>query len=135
MFDGKLNSNSFRHCCLEFLVPFIRHQYPDEHRVHMDNAPSHTSRRTRAFFLAHNLNVPDVPAQSPDLNPIELVWHDLKVYIAETVKPDNAMQLIIGIYNFWNTFVTVDYCNRKIDHVKNTVIPKVIEINGKPTGL
>ncbi len=28
------------------------------------------------------------PAQSPDLNPIELVWNDLKFYIGKYVKPN-----------------------------------------------
>jgi hypothetical protein len=74
-------------------------------------------------------------AQSPDLNPIELVWHDMKVYIAEQVKQKNALELINGMNTFWNTFVTVEYCNSKIDHVRDKVLNKIIKLDGKATGL
>ena len=101
----------------------------------MDNAPAHTALDIGAYFQAVNINHIPAPAQSPDLNPIELVWHDMKVYIAEQVKPKNALELINGMNTFWNTIVTVEYCNRKIDHVRDKVLNKIIELDGKATGL
>ena len=101
----------------------------------MDNAPSHSAHATRAFLQELGINHSITPPQSPDLNHFELVWHDMKVYIAEQVKPESTVQLVEGILQFWNTFVTVEYCNSKIDHVQHKVIPKDIELNGKPTGL
>lgn len=37
-----------------------------------------TTDRIKFFFRANRINHIRSPAQSPDLNPIELVWHDLK---------------------------------------------------------
>lgn len=59
----------------------------------------------------------------------------MKVYIAEVVKPNNALELINGMHTFWNTVVTVEYCNSKIDHGRDRVIPRIIELDGKATGL
>ncbi len=40
----------------------------------MDNAVSHISGETVAFLNSNGINWFKTPAQSPDLNPIELVW-------------------------------------------------------------
>ena len=89
------------------------------------------------------------PPESPDLNPIENVWHELKVimaysncyytipfqeYLRREVKPKNQRELIEGIKSFWQT-VDVTKCRlyRDIEHVKVKVVPKVIAVNGAAT--
>ena len=81
----------------------------------MDNSPIHRSFQSTVFFLNNGINHFQTPAQPPDFNPIELVWNDLKNYIAEKIKPNNKMKLI-AINQFWNTVVTIEYCNSKINH-------------------
>ena len=66
--------------------------------------------------------------------PIELVWHDLKVYLSEAVKPNNTEEMIDGIEKFWKDIVTVEYCNTKINHL-NRVMKTIISLNGLPTGM
>ena len=48
--------------------------------------------------------------------------------------PKTIEELIVGIEVFWRDVVTIEYCNRKIDNLKN-VLPKVIQYNGKATGM
>ena len=60
------------------LVPFIEAVYPEGHKFMMDNDPKHTS-----------VNWWKIPAESPDLNSIENIWHELKEYIRRDVKPDH----------------------------------------------
>jgi hypothetical protein len=81
-FEGKMDSQSFQDFLDEFLIPFINANCRDDHRLIMDNCPSHTSARTKQFIQASNIRHYQTPAQSPDLNPIELVWHDMKDFIA-----------------------------------------------------
>ncbi len=87
VFKQKCNSLNFQELLRFFLIPFINRYYPDYHRVYMDNAPCHTSQSSRTFIRNNGINKVLSPAQSPDFNPIELVWHDMKVYIEEKVKP------------------------------------------------
>jgi hypothetical protein len=100
----------------------------------MDNAPSHTSDSSKTFILANRINQMRSPPQSPDFNPIELVWHDMKVYLSERVKPKTLQELIDDITEFWETVVTVEYCNRKIDHLER-VFNECIKLDGKATGM
>ena len=41
------------------------------------------------------------PPESPDLNPIENMWHELKEYIRREVKPRTKDELVEGIKEFW----------------------------------
>ena len=99
-----------------FFIPFVNNneRLRIHHSLHMDNAPAHTSVYTREYFDANNINHVESPLQSPDINPIELVWHDLKSYLSETIKPNNHRELCSGIKKFWNEIVTIDYCNKKL---------------------
>ena len=87
---------------------------------------------TKEFFEAEQINWWKTVAESPDLNPIENLWHELKEYIRREIKPKTKEQLIQGIKTFWRT-VNVAKCTKYIRHLKK-VIPKVIELNGEPTG-
>ena len=61
------------------LLQFIETVWPDGHRFQQDNDPKHTSNYTKQFMAANGINWWVTPAESPDLNPIELVWHQLKL--------------------------------------------------------
>ena len=76
-----------------------------------DNDPKHTSGRVQAFFTENGVNWWKMPAESPDLNPIENLWHELKEYIYQEIKPRSKQELIVGIQKFWKT-VDKDKCTR-----------------------
>ena len=134
IFEGHFDSTAFQTIINMSLIPFINRNFADYHRLQMDNSRIHRSFESEMFLAEAGINHFKTPAQSPDFNPIELVWNDLKVYIAEEVKPNNQMELITGIRQFWETEVTIEYCNSKIDHLYK-VTRVCLNNNGKATGL
>ena len=114
------------------LLPFLQSTYPDGHRFMQDNDPKHVSRYARMWMAENGVVWWKTPPESPDLNPIENIWHEMKEYIRREIKPKNKQELVDGIVTFWRT-VDVQKCNKYINHLKK-VIPKVIELNGSATG-
>jgi len=114
------------------LLPFITKNFPNSHRFMQDNDPKHRSKLAQDFLKDNNINWWKTPPESPDLNPIENLWHEIKEYIRRQVKPKTKEELIDGIKAFWKT-VGVSKCTKYIRHLRK-VIPKVIEVEGEPTG-
>ena len=54
----------------------------------MDGPPGHAARDTRTELHEKSIQVIHWPAFSPDLNPIEKVWHTMKNYLYQNF-PEN----------------------------------------------
>ena len=107
------------------LLPFLREVYPNGHHFAQDNDPKHTSHAAQQYYATNNINWWRTPPESPDINPIELVWHELKEYLRREVKPYTKNELVRGIQTFWDT-VTVEKCRKHIGHLRK-VIPCITE--------
>ena len=133
IFEGIMDSEFYTFSILnDNLVPFIAETFPDGHRFQQDNDPKHRSLMARNFLEEHNINFPKWPAQSPDLNPIEMVWAQLKRYIAK-MEPRTKDSLIECIQTFWEVAMTVEQCNNYIDHLFK-VVPVCARMGGAATG-
>ena len=132
IFEGIMDAPLFVEILKVGLLPFIRDKFPESHRFMQDNDPKHRSNLVKDFLEDEGVNWWKTVPESPDLNPIENLWHELKEFIRREVKPTTKQQLIDGIKQFWNT-VDSKKCTKYIRHLQK-VIPKVIEVKGEPTG-
>ena len=60
--------------------------------VHMDNDPKHTSKVVAKWLKDNTVKVLEWPSQSPDLNPREDLWAELKKCVLAR-RPTNLTQL------------------------------------------
>ena len=132
MFTGTMDAIRFGEILDASLIPFLSECFPDGHRFQMDNDPKHRSQYIADYFQRHAINWWATPPESPDLNPIENVWGSTKQFLRTACKPHNLEELKQGILTFWQS-LTPTVCRKYINHL-HKVIPKVIELDGGPSG-
>ena len=83
--NGSLNSAACQEVLHMHLLPFLRNHLVGD-KFQQDNAPCHTFKSTMKFLKDNDASLLPTPPESPDLNQIEKMWHDLKHFIWTTVK-------------------------------------------------
>ncbi|KAK3530781.1 hypothetical protein QTP70_001580 [Hemibagrus guttatus] len=80
--------------------------------LQQDNDPKHTSKSTSEWLKKNKMKTLEWPSQSPDLNPIEILRHDLKK-VVHARKPSNVAELQQFCKDEWAK-IPPQRCNRLI---------------------
>jgi len=81
---GNMTGEAYSQRILPRVVDHIRSNHSTAlppSKFMQDNASSHSAAVSKNYLLNQEISTMDWPAYSPDLNPIENVWSDMKEYI------------------------------------------------------
>uniref|UniRef100_A0A1I7XFN4 DDE_3 domain-containing protein n=1 Tax=Heterorhabditis bacteriophora TaxID=37862 RepID=A0A1I7XFN4_HETBA len=102
IFPGNVRLDSEKYCQIinDIYLPFKNIVYNGYTRLVQNNAPSHKSTYRKRRFEEDNIDCLPWPAESPDLNLVELVWGSMKKHIGDVAKPINLDELRDAVYNY-----------------------------------
>ncbi len=94
VFNGSCNTNLFETWVEQFLIKELK---PGQFVV-MDNASFHRSQRTKDLIESVGCRVIFLPPYSPDLNPIEKFWANMKRWIKQQIDCCNGLHHAINVF-------------------------------------
>ncbi|GMR40265.1 hypothetical protein PMAYCL1PPCAC_10460, partial [Pristionchus mayeri] len=111
--------------------PWAKKKYGGEVTLVQDNARCHVSESTRSYMANEEIETMEWPAESPDLNPVEMAWAHMKQWLQSNDKGASLTSLEEGIREWWSTKLTKDHCRKLILRMQKQM-KKVVEAKGGP---
>ncbi|KAK3525999.1 hypothetical protein QTP70_011800 [Hemibagrus guttatus] len=129
--NGTMNSAVYQKILKENVRPSVcDHKLKRTWVLQQDNDPKHTSKSTSEWLKKNKMKTLEWPSQSPDLNPIEMLWHDLKK-VVHARKPSNVSELQQFCKDEWAK-IPPQRCNRLIASYRKRLIA-IVAAKGGPT--
>src|SRR6266568_3899483 len=101
--EGRMDADQYVDILDNHLLPSIEESgiADGECVFQQDNDPKHTSRKARNWMEENNITLLHWPPQSPDLNPIEHLWHHIKSQLCKYETPAT------GVWEIWDRVAEV----------------------------
>ena len=125
---GTMDQRSYKTTLENHMLPSGLLIYGNQQYIfQQDNAPCHKARSVTEFLHQHGVRVMEWPAQSPDLNPIENLWQQMKVTVGKH-SPRSMDELFENIEAAWAS-ISNDTLEKLINSMPNR-IRQVIQAGG-----
>lgn len=108
--DGIVNAVKYQSILEHHLLPSIKDlSSPEgEYIFQQDGATCHTAKTSKLWLQNHNVPLMEWPSSSPDLSPIETVWHIMKKELRR--NPIRTVeQLKLKLKQIWDS-ISVNQC-------------------------
>ncbi|KAG1607893.1 hypothetical protein G6F46_011957 [Rhizopus delemar] len=133
MYDGTMNSEVYQEILGTSLKDTLGYYGLDwkSSIFQHDNDPKYRSKSTKQYMEDNSMcYIDDRPSQSPDLNPIEHIWHHLKLKLSMYENRAKSMhELWQRVEKEWNSF-TKDQCLKYIDSMPERIQDVIAEKGG-----
>jgi transposase len=97
------------------LYPFVTNTFDGQSLLHQDNDPKHSSKLCIDALEDARITWARSPPQSPDLNPIEMLWADIKRFIRkQQCRTITEVQNAISIFH---QSLTPQKCKKYIERL------------------
>lgn len=128
VFNTSVTKEAYVACLTNALLPVFSSKRRHRKLV-QDGAPSHTAKLTMTFLEDNHIEVLPHPSRSPDLNPIEMVWAEMKRGFNENItKITSKEELAQTVIELWNKLPQENIA-AYINNIKN-VMNEVVENKG-----
>jgi transposase len=133
--NGIMDGEKYRQILIHHMAPYckdLKEKTGNEIIFQQDNDPKHTCNKVKRYLSNKKMEVLDWISQSPDINPIENAWRQLKQRIAKKNRKAKNLDEVFEIaLEEWNN-ITLESLHTLIESMPRRC-QAVIEANGGHT--